>query len=148
MVGPGLVWLLLYRAWKLEEFFPPYLYAFTASLAVIWLARIKHNGRPRGAGAALAKASLVPAGLMLAPLIWLARGGDRLGLLLGAALAALLLACLAVWWRQDGGPESREWDWTCRSSWVLIGSALVYACLLYTSPSPRDVEESRMPSSA
>ena len=23
-----------------------------------------------------------------------------------------------------------------------------YACLLYTSPSPRDVEESRMPSSA
>lgn len=127
VVGPGLVWLLLYRAWKLEEFFPPYLYAFTASLAVIWLARIKHNGRPRGAGAALAKASLVPAGLMLAPLIWLARGGDRLGLLLGAALAALLLASLAVWWRQDGGPESREWDWTCRSSWVLIGSALVYA---------------------
>ena len=24
----------------------------------------------------------------------------------------------------------------------------IYACLLYTSPSPRDVEESRMPSSA
>ena len=24
----------------------------------------------------------------------------------------------------------------------------LYACLLYTSPSPRDVEESRMPSSA
>ena len=24
----------------------------------------------------------------------------------------------------------------------------VYICLLYTSPSPRDVEESRMPSSA
>ena len=24
----------------------------------------------------------------------------------------------------------------------------VFACLLYTSPSPRDVEESRMPSSA
>ena len=24
----------------------------------------------------------------------------------------------------------------------------VYTCLLYTSPSPRDVEESRMPSSA
>jgi len=28
------------------------------------------------------------------------------------------------------------------------GSAVVYVCLLYTSPSPRDVEESRMPSSA
>ena len=47
------------------------------------------------------------------------------------------------------------------SSWILIGLllALVLAgtrklnrdpkgCLLYTSPSPRDVEESRMPSSA
>ena len=32
---------------------------------------------------------------------------------------------------------------------VEIGSALQdYSCLLYTSPSPRDVEESRMPSSA
>ena len=26
--------------------------------------------------------------------------------------------------------------------------SLIYVCLLYTSPSPRDVEESRMPSSA
>ena len=26
--------------------------------------------------------------------------------------------------------------------------AVLYTCLLYTSPSPRDVEESRMPSSA
>ena len=38
---------------------------------------------------------------------------------------------------------------------VLVGEALVVTeggdneiCLLYTSPSPRDVEESRMPSSA
>ena len=30
----------------------------------------------------------------------------------------------------------------------LKGSDTPYACLLYTSPSPRDVEESRMPSSA
>ena len=29
-----------------------------------------------------------------------------------------------------------------------IGIYLKYLCLLYTSPSPRDVEESRMPSSA
>ena len=28
------------------------------------------------------------------------------------------------------------------------GSMIAYICLLYTSPSPRDVEESRMPSSA
>ena len=31
---------------------------------------------------------------------------------------------------------------------VLKVGELAYACLLYTSPSPRDVEESRMPSSA
>ena len=32
-------------------------------------------------------------------------------------------------------------------SWMVWG-VLIYVCLLYTSPSPRDVEESRMPSSA
>ena len=31
---------------------------------------------------------------------------------------------------------------------VLRQVTLIIACLLYTSPSPRDVEESRMPSSA
>ena len=31
---------------------------------------------------------------------------------------------------------------------TLFSSALLLICLLYTSPSPRDVEESRMPSSA
>ena len=30
----------------------------------------------------------------------------------------------------------------------IIISVLIVICLLYTSPSPRDVEESRMPSSA
>ena len=37
------------------------------------------------------------------------------------------------WFHDDGYPEDFDWD-DC--------------CLLYTSPSPRDVEESRMPSSA
>ena len=31
---------------------------------------------------------------------------------------------------------------------LVVGGYWFYACLLYTSPSPRDVEESRMPSSA
>ena len=31
---------------------------------------------------------------------------------------------------------------------VKIGMELFYACLLYTSPSPRDISGSRMPSSA
>ena len=30
----------------------------------------------------------------------------------------------------------------------MIQEEVVYTCLLYTSPSPRDVEESRMPSTA
>ena len=36
-------------------------------------------------------------------------------------------------------PENNE-------AWAIVPEAS--ACLLYTSPSPRDVEESRMPSSA
>ena len=32
--------------------------------------------------------------------------------------------------------------------WILFGLLLFYACLLYTSPSPRDRQKSRMPSSA
>ena len=33
-------------------------------------------------------------------------------------------------------------------AWDTSGVTRMYGCLLYTSPSPRDVEESRMPSSA
>ena len=31
---------------------------------------------------------------------------------------------------------------------LVVGGGMAGTCLLYTSPSPRDVEESRMPSSA
>ena len=49
-----------------------------------------------------------------------------------------------------------EYDLVTRySKWISILGSWVYevlmslnTCLLYTSPSPRDVEESRMPSSA
>ena len=49
--------------------------------------------------------------------------------------------CLSRWYREEAekkginisDPDAREH---------------IYGCLLYTSPSPRDVEESRMPSSA
>ena len=33
-------------------------------------------------------------------------------------------------------------------AWLDVESALAQACLLYTSPSPRDRQKSRMPSSA
>jgi len=50
-------------------------------------------------------------------------------------------------------PYMNEVVSTARDKGVLIihapsGTTGAYACLLYTSPSPRDVEESRMPSSA
>ena len=43
----------------------------------------------------------------------------------------------------DNAPEEKERGITINSSHVEYAT-----CLLYTSPSPRDVEESRMPSSA
>ena len=41
--------------------------------------------------------------------------------------------------------EWLAWNGTTKNDWFFM---LWWACLLYTSPSPRDVEESRMPSSA
>ena len=38
-------------------------------------------------------------------------------------------------------------DWNYHSN-HLEGNTLTYGCLLYTSPSPRDKRQSRMPSSA
>ena len=41
--------------------------------------------------------------------------------------------------------QNIEHSW---SVWQVMTLAIINGCLLYTSPSPRDVEESRMPSSA
>ena len=38
--------------------------------------------------------------------------------------------------------------WEAAAAAVLCGENLLLACLLYTSPSPRDLSTSRMPSSA
>ena len=43
------------------------------------------------------------------------------------------------------GETSRPHGFVLRN---VAGGWRIYSCLLYTSPSPRDVEESRMPSSA
>ena len=49
----------------------------------------------------------------------------------------------------SAGPEQGQsingWLWP---SEVILSILSIVTCLLYTSPSPRDVEESRMPSSA
>ena len=39
-------------------------------------------------------------------------------------------------------------QWQVVTLQLISTIALLWICLLYTSPSPRDVEESRMPSSA
>ena len=49
---------------------------------------------------------------------------------------------------KDEKPSEMEWT-TPGGSWAEGETAGLHTyCLLYTSPSPRDVEESRMPSSA
>ena len=54
------------------------------------------------------------------------------------------------------GDKSLKWTWTDEASFATSNfkfltkeeSPLAYGCLLYTSPSPRDLSTSRMPSSA
>ena len=51
--------------------------------------------------------------------------------------------------REDAGPIAKETLFEQKAMSIGISSGqLVMACLLYTSPSPRDAHESRMPSSA
>ena len=57
------------------------------------------------------------------------------------AVVAIVLLCIAY-----AGPEETMRLFAYVD--LQLRYALVRFCLLYTSPSPRDVEESRMPSSA
>ena len=73
----------------------------------------------------------------------------------GAACLVMSMFSLTVglslpWHRRRVTRAARSDMWTV---WELLQLNLgkgfyAYTCLLYTSPSPRDVEESRMPSSA
>ena len=45
-------------------------------------------------------------------------------------------------------PHSTGHGWTEPNGAIALRAMKAEGCLLYTSPSPRDVEESRMPSSA
>ena len=57
-----------------------------------------------------------------------------------------LPAYLEDYWTWDLVPEFT--DFVFNSPYSEIASELMSACLLYTSPSPRDLSTSRMPSSA
>ena len=62
-----------------------------------------------------------------------------------AAQLGLKTACIDAALGKDGKPALGG---TCLRVGCIPSKALLDSCLLYTSPSPRDVEESRMPSSA
>ena len=49
---------------------------------------------------------------------------------------------------KDRAAAKREARAARDAAWKRQNEAMITGCLLYTSPSPRDVEESRMPSSA
>ena len=51
------------------------------------------------------------------------------------------------WWVGPAATAAGLTAWLIYYAWAAWQDAH-FACLLYTSPSPRDVEESRMPSSA
>ena len=52
-------------------------------------------------------------------------------------------------WLYAPGENASKWDVCLSQNIMCIGwDEMGNLCLLYTSPSPRDVEESRMPSSA
>ena len=58
-----------------------------------------------------------------------------------AVISLILYLILTLWWR---GQEKKLTDQQAADRW----GGREYACLLYTSPSPRDLSTSRMPSSA
>ena len=63
-----------------------------------------------------------------------------------ATLALALVACNNDNENLNGDPVAAQF--TANIAPATRASGTTWTCLLYTSPSPRDVEESRMPSSA
>ena len=74
--------------------------------------------------------------------------GEHYGLLVfGLVLSIILMATAAT--LISGWIKKYRWiAWLGLLAILVVAVELIYTCLLYTSPSPRDVEEYRMPSSA
>ena len=64
-------------------------------------------------------------------------------------IISILSGCLTLYGYglAHGGPPVMLWGWLFVGVMVIF-AGLSMACLLYTSPSPRDRQKSRMPSSA
>ena len=66
---------------------------------------------------------------------------------------SLLIAIVAInidlYAAEAGMPQLDPTYWASQAFWLILVFTILYiCCLLYTSPSPRDVVPSRMPSSA
>ena len=74
--------------------------------------------------------------------------GDHYGLLVfGLVLSIVLMATAAT--LISGWIKKYKWiAWVGLLAILIVAVELIYTCLLYTSPSPRDRQKSRMPSSA
>ena len=74
--------------------------------------------------------------------------GDHYGLLVfGLVLSIVLMATAAT--LISGWIKKYKWiAWVGLLAILIVAVELIYTCLLYTSPSPRDMRRSRMPSSA
>ena len=85
------------------------------------------------------QSSLILEVIGIIPVIWFA-------LLVAPYLSSGLMGIL------DGVPEAMNHPFSIRLCGDSVKTVLIfllsYACLLYTSPSPRDLSTSRMPSSA
>ena len=68
------------------------------------------------------------------------------------SLAVAIILFLGLFYQNDGFTfDILFWSWLTRYIHVVVGImwiGLLWYCLLYTSPSPRDATLSRMPSSA
>ena len=60
-------------------------------------------------------------------------------------LAGFCRNCMSRWYREAANASGLDMNETAARA-IIYG--MDYACLLYTSPSPRDMRRSRMPSSA
>ena len=63
-------------------------------------------------------------------------------------VAMALFACTDSGTEAAGATDNKVYKWRMVTTWPKNYPGVGLACLLYTSPSPRDKRQSRMPSSA
>ena len=93
---------------------------------------------------ALAMLSILDA-IPTLPLAWSTRKQINWHEVLPIAIGYACLVPAGIWVLKSGDPTALRWFISIS---IFIAVAVLWSCLLYTSPSPRDKRQSRMPSSA